>query len=280
MSAPMERRNRDAAIFARALAFYNPCPQVAGAVWDVDAIFNGSEGIGRALRDVCGASFNHVDDATCDEFRSQMTSFISRCRRMRPKVAYVYICTHGILDQASKELHLMMDDSINPAKSMDGFLQSSISGEELRKYIEQLREANAEGKVVVLLDCCHAGALYPPTLGSPYGFVNVRTNQEVRSCVEEGSGTLVLLSCQAHEVSYVDTTSASESNRSPNFSRAVAATLKEFPNVPIDVNVLIPGVVDKVRQWSSGRQNPIYQCYPESELFGNIGIYSVDVGQR
>ena len=280
MSAPMERRNRDAAIFARALAFYNPCPQVAGAVWDVDAIFNGSEGIGRALRDVCGASFNHVDDATCDEFRSQMTSFISRCRRMRPKVAYVYICTHGILNPASKELHLMMDDSIDPDKNMDGFLQSSISGEELRKFIQQLREANEEGKVVFLLDCCHAGALYPQTLGSRYGFVNVRSNQEVRSCVERGSGTLVLMSCQAHEVSYINTTSASESNRSPNFSRAVATTLKEFPNVPIDVNVLIPGVVDKVRQWSSWRQNPFYLCHPEAEFFGNIGIYSVDVVQR
>ena len=280
MSAPMARRNRDDGIFARALAFYNPCPQVAGAVWDVDAIFNGSEGIGRALRDVCGASFSHVDDASCDDFHIRMTFFISRCRRMRPKVAYLYICTHGILNPYSGDLHLMMDDSVDPDSNIDEFLQSSISGEKLREYIQQLREANAEGKVVVLLDCCHAGALYPPTLGSPYGFVNVRTNQEVRSCVEEGSGTLVLLSCQAHEVSYVDTTSASESNRSPNFSRAVAATLKEFPNVPIDVNVLIPGVVDKVRQWSSGRQNPIYQCYPQPEYFGNIGIYSVGVGQR
>lgn len=240
-----------AGFFSRAVGLYVPWPEVAGKSFDCDAIFNGVNSIGRALEKICGSQFNHFDNVDCQSFRTQLKEFIKTCRDANPKPnqAIVYICSHGVINPKNGELHLMMKDSPNPANAK--FFEFSISGIELRRYIQELQKAIPAGKVLVLLDCCYSGALFPPSSQS-LGHTDVR-NSAARAVVKQGHGRMVFMSCKPTERSYI-------TNDCPRFTKAVAEVLMGIPKgVPIDLLKLIPSVKSKVEARSS-KAEPQHPC--------------------
>lgn len=268
----------------RAIAFYNPWPEMAGESYDVEAILNG---IGHALKVSCGAVFNHHDDRNCEAFKTEMEQFIKTCKDKVPKQVIVYICSHGFVHPDTGELHLMMDNSVKPKQGDYRFYRTSISGPELRAYIEQLRKAVPDGKVLVFLDCCKSGALYYKlrqvqtlgTIGNVYSFDGVTDGRfhPGAAHVQDGSGCVVFMSSGPTEYSLVHgRKEISESEWCPLFTREVVkALIWGFPNKPIPVKELILRMKDKVKALSSGKQNPCE--YPPHwseavEKFGNVGV--------
>ena len=255
-----EAKKKKGAFFSRAIAFYIPGPGVAGNSYDVDAIFNGVDSIGRALQDNCGCVFNYHDNVDCESFVNLTNDFIKTCGKSKTDQAVVYICTHGFVNPGTGELHLMMDDSKDPKKDQCGFYKTSISGPQLRECIGQLQKAVPDGQVLVLLDCCNAGALckqrQAQTLGlSEFAFANVR-NHPARPYVQ-GKGCVVFMSSGPDRDSLIDgNLNISEDLRCPLFTKAVAQTLNEFPGEPIHLAKLVKSVKEKVAKWSGGTQHP------------------------
>ena len=237
----------------RALSLYVPWPETAGAKYDVGAVYEGVNRIGEALRKICAAHFNHYDNVDCKSFRVQLEEFIKSCKEANPKPhqAIVYVCSHGVLHPRSGELHLMMKDSPDPEKDGAGFFAKSIPGSELREYMKQLQDAMSDGKVLVLLDCCRAGALIEPT--QSLGDTDVRHDDETRKVIKGGRGLVFFVACQSTESSYVSP------RRGPYFTLAVADVLMSAPeDEVIDLEVLVGGVKTQVAKASSTQypQNP------------------------
>lgn len=283
----MEPPRKKMKFSSRAIAFYNPWPEMAGESYDVEAIFNGVNGIGHGLSKTCGPTFHPYDDVSCQKFRSYMELFIETCKDKMPKQAIVYICTHGLVHPDTGELHLMMNDSMEPKQGDYGFYRTSISGPELRAYIEQLKKAVPDGKVLVFLDCCKSGALYYKsrqvqtlgTIGNVYSFDGVTDGRfhPGAAHVQDGSGCVVFMSSGPTEDSLVlESKEISESQWCPLFTREVVkALIWGFSNKPIPVKELIPLVKNQVKASSGGSQNPCE--YPAhwseaAEKFGNVGL--------
>ena len=279
---PSPRKKRMRGFTSRAIAFYNPWPEMAGKSYDVEAIFNGVDGIGRAFRDTSASTFNHHDNVDCESFGNLIKEFIKECKNSHPDQAVLYICTHGVVNRSTGELHLMMNDSKDPNEDESGFYATSISGSTLRGYIEQLEKAIPDGRVLVLLDSCYAGALRKPrqpSLGSSddFAFTDVRHNPAKRY-VQGGSGCVVFMSSGPDEKSLIDgNPNISENQRCPLFTKAVVETLRspEFQGQPIDLEKLVTSVKRKVEQSSGGSQHP-FELPPHwskaGKKFGNVGF--------
>ncbi len=109
--------------------------------------------------------------------------------------ALVYFSGHGgrFEPARGRPEHFLVPFGYDPAKPA----LTAVSGQELTDRIEALRAR----RLVVLLDCCHAGGM-PALKGPRDRFVKVPVPPELLARLEEGGGRVVVASSHEDEYSY------------------------------------------------------------------------------
>jgi hypothetical protein len=152
-------------------------------------------------------------------------------------VVVVFFPGHGKLD-SHKRLYLMAADS-NPEK----LSATGIAADELKRLVLDL-----PGRVLVLLDACHAGAIGPLDR-SPDG----PTDDLVRDLMSEENGRAVLCAAVGREKSF-------EKDGHGLFTRALLEALGgeggKDSNGVVYLHHVERYVVDRVKELSKGEQHP------------------------
>ena len=267
---------RKETFFSRALVVYNPWPEIAGAPYDRSEMVKSVKGFCESLEDFCGTEVVRHDNVDTERFRKYIEDFIKRCKDHDAKVVYLYICTHALIHNG--RLHLMMDDSENPDEDLTGFLRTSISGMELAKHIRNLIKSMYDQKVVVFLECCHAGALLrdfgffqPRTLGPdldkrervPHNLTGMNAPVRNMASANNGYGYALFFSSGENEPSYVGLFTDA-------VVRQLAANKKEI-TVKMLSKPVSEEVSRKTRSYELGTQTPVWFFYPSEVELGSIG---------
>lgn len=167
-------------------------------------------------------------------FRRQMT---------QRDVGVIFFAGHGEKDEQGI-FHLLPVD-VDPAD----IVATSVSEEQLRSTIQ-----GTPGRVVLMLDACHAGALG----GDKRRSGSSLTDDLIRDLLTDDYGTIVMCSSMGREFSM-------ENNelRQGNFTAAVTEGLAGKADVNSDgtvyLNELDYFVTERVKELSKGRQHPVTQ---------------------
>lgn len=123
---------------------------------------------------------------------------IKRANATSNATVIVYFSGHGgqieYLNAPSE--YFLVTNGYDPSRQAD----TSISGREFTQKLEAIKAR----KLVVLLDCCHAGGV-PALKGPGAVFVKSPMPPEVSSLLESGSGMVVVASSHENEYSYTGT---------------------------------------------------------------------------
>ena len=240
---------------ALALLICNPWPDFQNKHLDRNEMLVAVDALSASLRDVCGAVCSHAVDASRKLFDSKWDTFVLDCQEKEVKVAFVYICSHAIIDSEGC-LRLVLKGS------------DELKGNHLLTKIRDLRCKISQSKVIIFLECCYAGALIPKNDSTSLGISSVGLLQLLhhpsKFKVVEGSGTVLFMSCEREELSTACI-----------FASSLVEILEENKQ-HVTAKTLVEDVVrmvkSKTRSTWYGRQNPTYLCVPNNiEEIGVIG---------
>jgi hypothetical protein len=154
-------------------------------------------------------------------------------------VVIVFFAGHGKLDDRKRLYLLAADTDPDPEE----LTTTGIPAEELKRLVKDL-----PGRVLVLLDACHAGALGP--IDRAAGGL---TDDLVRDLVSEENGLAVLCSAMGREKSF-------EKDGHGLFTRALLEALGgeggKDSNGVVYLHHVERYVVDRVKELSKGEQHP------------------------
>lgn len=131
--------------------------------------------------------------ATRQHILTAFDQFIAQVNQTPAATAIVYYSGHGGRIQHTNE-YFLVPYGYQPHQRAE----TAISGQEFTRKIEAIRAR----KLVVLLDCCHAGGV--PALKDPgETFIKSPVPPDLFSVLESGSGRVVVASSRETEYSYI-----------------------------------------------------------------------------
>ena len=156
-------------------------------------------------------------------------------------VGVVFFSGHGMRD-AEGSLYLLPVDA-----DPDDLLATAVADDQLKKAL-----AGMPGRVLALLDACHAGAAGGDRRKSPRGL----TDDLVRDLVTDDYGVIVMASSTGREFSL-----ESNARRQSTFTLALVEGLSGAADYNKDhviyLNELDNYVSDRVKELTQGQQHPV-----------------------
>ncbi len=179
-------------------AFHNGHALVVGVGADLPTTVDDAVAVGDVLRDAerCAYPPDQVDVLTGGTAtRDGVLDALGRLARAADgeSTVVVYFSGHGC--RLPDGAHYLMTHGYDLAR----LAESAISGDELAAALARIRAS----RLVLVLDCCHAGGLDHTVKGS--GLVKAPLPPEVRVALSNGRGRAVIASSAEGELSYAGT---------------------------------------------------------------------------
>ena len=205
-----------------------------------------AQAIERVFREKTGPLFRAVDVKLLTDAKATRTEFLNGLTWLRKQmtqrdVGVVFFSGHGQRDSEGS-LYLLPVDA-----DPENLLTTAVADDQLKKAM-----AGMPGKVLALLDACHAGAAGGDKRKSPNGL----TDDLVRDLVTDDYGVIVMASSTGREFSLEN-----NAERQSNFTLAIVEGLSGKADYNKDgsvyLNELDAYVTDRVKALTKGQQHPV-----------------------
>lgn len=175
---------------------------IVGAGADLPDTVNDAQGIAQILRDPerCAYPPDQVvclteAEATCADMLAALDRLAQRCDAQSTVI--VYFSGHGYrVDSPLGEFYYLLPNGYD----LNRLYQTAVSGQELADHV---RAIGAQ-KLLLLLDCCHAGGVGDSKAPAPPGLSMVKAPlpPQAQALLAEGSGRVIVASSQNDELSF------------------------------------------------------------------------------
>jgi WD40 repeat protein len=205
-----------------------------------------AQAIERVFREKAGPLFRAVDVKLLTDAKATRTEILNGMTWLRKQmtqrdVGVVFFSGHGQRDSEGS-LYLLPVDA-----DPENLLTTAVPDELLKKAM-----AGMPGKVLALLDACHAGAAGGDKRKSPNGLID----DLVRDLVTDDYGVIVMASSTGREFSLEN-----NAERQSNFTLAIVEGLSGAADSNKDgsvyLNELDAYVTDRVKALTKGEQHPV-----------------------
>ena len=206
-----------------------------------------AQAIDGVFRSKSGALFRSVEVKLLTDAKATRTDFLAgltwlRRQMTQSDVGVVFFSGHGQRDSEGS-LYLLPVDA-----DPDNLLATAVADDQLKKAL-----AGMPGRVLALLDACHAGAAGgDKRKGPPNGL----TDDLVRDLVTDDYGVIVMASSTGREFSLEN-----NAQRQSNFTLAIVEGLSGNADSNKDgsvyLNELDEYVTNRVKELTKGQQHPV-----------------------
>jgi uncharacterized caspase-like protein len=205
-----------------------------------------AEAIERVFREKTGPLFRTVDVKLLTDAKATRTEFLNGLTWLRKQmtqrdVGVVFFSGHGQRDSEGS-LYLLPVDA-----DPENLLTTAVPDDQLKKAM-----AGMPGRMLALLDACHAGAAGGDKRKNPNGL----TDDLVRDLVTDDYGVIVMASSTGREFSLEN-----NAERQSNFTLAIVEGLSGAADSNKDgsvyLNELDAYVTDRVKALTKGQQHPV-----------------------